>query len=62
VNKLKQLEAFGQAPWLEYLRRSLIEKGELHTLIERGGLKGVTSNPSIFAKRRSARPTNMRML
>jgi transaldolase / glucose-6-phosphate isomerase len=50
VNKLKQLEACGQSPWLDYLQRSLIEKGELRTLIERDGLKGVTSNPSIFEK------------
>ncbi|HET6609319.1 MAG TPA: bifunctional transaldolase/phosoglucose isomerase [Rhodopila sp.] len=50
MNKLKQLEAYGQSPWLDYLKRSLIEKGELRTLIERDGLKGVTSNPSIFEK------------
>jgi transaldolase/glucose-6-phosphate isomerase len=50
VNKLKRLEACGQSPWLDYLKRSLIEKGELRTLIERDGLKGVTSNPSIFEK------------
>ena len=43
VNKLKQLETCGQSPWLDYLKRSLIEKGELRTLIERDGLKGVTS-------------------
>jgi transaldolase/glucose-6-phosphate isomerase len=50
VNKLKRLEACGQSPWLDYLKHSLIEKGELRTLIERDGLKGVTSNPSIFEK------------
>jgi transaldolase/glucose-6-phosphate isomerase len=50
MNKLKQLEACGQSLWLDYLKRSLIEKGELHILIERDGLKGVTSNPSIFEK------------
>ena len=50
MNPLKQLEACGQSPWLDYLKRSLIEKGELRTLIERDGLKGVTSNPSIFEK------------
>jgi transaldolase / glucose-6-phosphate isomerase len=50
VNKLNQLHACGQSPWLDYLKRSLIEKGELRTLIERDGLKGVTSNPSIFEK------------
>ncbi len=50
MNPLKQLEACGQSPWLDYLKRSLIEKGELRTLIDRDGLKGVTSNPSIFEK------------
>ena len=50
MNPLKQLEECGQSPWLDYLKRSLIEKGELRNLIERDGLKGVTSNPSIFEK------------
>ena len=50
MNPLKELEACGQSPWLDYLKRSLIEKGELRVLIERDGLKGVTSNPSIFEK------------
>jgi transaldolase/glucose-6-phosphate isomerase len=50
MNPLKQLEVCGQSPWLDYLKRSLIEKGKLRTLIERDGLKGVTSNPSIFEK------------
>ncbi len=50
MNPLKQLEACGQSLWLDYLKRSLIEKGELRRLIERDGLKGVTSNPSIFEK------------
>jgi transaldolase/glucose-6-phosphate isomerase len=50
MNKLKELEACGQSLWLDYLRRSLIESGELRVLIERDGLKGVTSNPSIFEK------------
>ena len=50
MNPLKQLEACGQSPWLDYLKRSLIVKGELRNLIERDGLKGVTSNPSIFEK------------
>jgi transaldolase/glucose-6-phosphate isomerase len=50
MNALKQLEACGQSPWLDHLKRSLIEKGALRDLIERDGLKGVTSNPSIFEK------------
>ena len=44
-NRLKQLETCGQSPWLDYLRRSLIEKGELCHLIERNGLKEVTNHP-----------------
>jgi transaldolase / glucose-6-phosphate isomerase len=50
MNPLKQLEQCGQSPWLDYLKHSLIATGELHTLIERDGLKGLTSNPSIFEK------------
>jgi transaldolase / glucose-6-phosphate isomerase len=50
MNPLKQLEACGQSPWLDYLKRSLVETGELRTLVERDGLKGLTSNPSIFEK------------
>ena len=50
MNPLRQLEACGQSLWLDYLKRSLIEKGGLSELIERDGLKGITSNPSIFEK------------
>lgn len=50
MNSLKQLEECGQSPWLDYLKRSLIETGALRILIERDGVKGVTSNPSIFEK------------
>ena len=50
MNPLKQLEACGQSLWLDYLKRSLIETGELRILIERDGLKGETSNPTIFEK------------
>ena len=50
MNPLKQLDACGQAPWLDYLRRSLIGSGALARMIEQDGLKGVTSNPSIFEK------------
>jgi transaldolase/glucose-6-phosphate isomerase len=50
MSKLKQLEMCGQSLWLDYLRRDLIESGGLLTLIERDGLKGVTTNPSIFEK------------
>src|SRR5580658_5964115 len=49
-NPLKALIGFGQSVWLDYIRRSLITTGELHRLIEEDGLRGVTSNPSIFEK------------
>jgi len=50
LNPLKQLEACDQSPWLDYLKRSLIQTGGLKALIETDGIKGVTSNPSIFEK------------
>src|ERR1700675_4646878 len=50
TNPLKALNAFGQSVWLDYIRRSLISTGELGRLIEQDGLRGVTSNPSIFEK------------
>src|ERR1700726_2075339 len=49
-NPLKALNAFGQSVWLDYIRRNLISTGELARLIEQDGLRGVTSNPSIFEK------------
>jgi transaldolase/glucose-6-phosphate isomerase len=50
MNPLKQLEECGQSVWIDYLKRSFVENGELRQLIERDGLKGLTSNPSIFEK------------
>jgi len=49
-NSVKQLEAFGQSPWLDFIQRSFTAQGKLQELIDRDGLKGVTSNPSIFQK------------
>ena len=50
MNSLQQLGEVGQSVWLDNVSRCLIRNGELATLIERDGLKGVTSNPSIFEK------------
>jgi len=47
-NPLKALEKLGQSIWLDYIRRDLIESGELRRLIAEDGLRGMTSNPSIF--------------
>ena len=50
ANPLKELNKYGQSVWLDYIRRSLITSGELQRLIDEDGLKGMTSNPSIFEK------------
>jgi len=49
-NPLLQLTEIGQSIWLDYIRRSLITSGELERLITQDGLRGLTSNPSIFEK------------
>ena len=49
-NPLKELEKLGQSIWLDYIRRDLIISGELRRLIGEDGLRGMTSNPSIFEK------------
>jgi len=49
-NPLQQLGTLGQSIWLDYIRRDLIASGELRRLIEEDGLRGITSNPSIFEK------------
>lgn len=48
-NPLQALQSYGQSVWLDYIRRSLITSGELQQLID-DGVRGVTSNPSIFEK------------
>jgi transaldolase/glucose-6-phosphate isomerase len=50
MNPLKGLQEYGQSVWLDYIRRGLITSGELHRLIQEDGLRGLTSNPSIFEK------------
>src|SRR5438067_8739213 len=50
VNSLKDLQKYGQSVWLDYIRRNLITSGELQRLIDEDGLRGITSNPSIFEK------------
>jgi len=50
TNPLKELAAYGQSPWLDYIRRDLFTTGELKRLIDEDGLKGMTSNPAIFEK------------
>ena len=47
---LKELLNYGQSMWLDYIRRDLITTGKLKTMIADDGLRGMTSNPSIFEK------------
>lgn len=49
-NAVLRLQDFGQSIWLDFLRRKLIESGDLEEMIEKDGVRGVTSNPAIFEK------------
>ena len=50
TNPLKSLQEFGQSVWLDFVSRELLQSGGLTTLVARDGVRGVTSNPSIFEK------------
>jgi len=50
ANPLLDLAALGQSVWLDYIRRGLIDSGELARLVAEDGVRGVTSNPAIFEK------------
>ncbi len=49
MTKLHDLASIGQAIWMDYIRRDLMTSGKLDEWIE-NGLRGMTSNPSIFDK------------
>ncbi|MFN2450517.1 MAG: bifunctional transaldolase/phosoglucose isomerase [Candidatus Baltobacteraceae bacterium] len=48
-NQMQQLLQAGQSVWLDNLRRGMFASGELQALIDKG-LRGMTSNPTIFEK------------
>jgi transaldolase len=50
ANPLKGLLAYGQSPWMDYIRRDLLTGGGLKKYIDDDGLRGQTSNPTIFEK------------
>ena len=50
ANPLKRLAALGQSVWFDYIRRDLYQGPDLRRLIEEDGLRGMTSNPTIFQK------------
>jgi transaldolase/glucose-6-phosphate isomerase len=45
---IKKLTNIGQSLWMDNIQRRLLENGEIKTLIERGEIRGMTSNPTIF--------------
>src|SRR5437773_341296 len=50
TNPLKGLLAYGQSPWMDYVRRDLLTSGQLKKYIDDDGLRGMTANPAIFEK------------
>jgi transaldolase len=50
VNPLIRLGQLGQSVWYDYITRDLVASGELARLITADGLRGMTSNPTIFDK------------
>ena len=49
MTKLHELSDLGQAVWIDYISRSLITTGRLTELVDEG-IRGLTSNPTIFEK------------
>ncbi|NWG07928.1 MAG: bifunctional transaldolase/phosoglucose isomerase [Chloroflexi bacterium] len=48
MNPITKLIQLGQSLWYDNIQRRLLENGELKAMIERGEIRGVTSNPTIF--------------
>jgi len=50
TNPLLTLGQLGQSPWYDYITRDLVASGQLARLIAEDGLRGMTTNPTIFEK------------
>jgi transaldolase len=50
MNPIKQLLQVGQSAWLDFISRKMLREGELDRLVHEDGVRGLTSNPSIFQK------------
>lgn len=48
MSRLLDLQKLGQSLWLDNITRGMLKSGEMAAMIERGDIRGVTSNPSIF--------------
>lgn len=47
-SRIKSIKTFGQSIWLDFFDWQIMDSGELKKLIDKKGISGVTSNPSIF--------------
>ena len=54
MNPLVELHGYGQSFWYDNMRRQFLFDGTIQGLIDKDGLRGMTSNPSIFEKALSA--------
>ncbi len=50
MNTIRKLTQLGQSIWMDNIQRKLLENGETQAMIERGDIRGMTSNPTIFDK------------
>ena len=51
ANSMKQLyDEQRQSPWLDFIRRNMLNDGGLKRYVEQDGIRGVTANPTIFAQ------------
>jgi len=50
ANPLRALGELGHSPWLDFTTRELVRSGELARLVADDGLRGLTTNPTIFEK------------
>src|SRR5512138_3369385 len=48
MNTIEKLTQLGQSLWMDNIQRNLLENGEIKAMIERGDIRGMTSNPTIF--------------
>ena len=48
MNTTLQLLAAGQSVWFDNIQRNMLKNGDMAAMIQRGEIRGVTSNPTIF--------------
>ena len=48
MNPISKLTQLGQSLWYDNIERKILENGEFQAMIDRGEIRGVTSNPTIF--------------